>query len=289
MNAAAQYDRYMGRWSRLVAEKFVTWLAPPAQQRWLDVGCGTGALSSAIVELASPGHVSGIDPDREYIARASAGAKAQCAFRTGDVASLARFRTPAFDFAVSGLALNQFPDPGAGLRHMARATRAGGTIAAYVWDFAEGMRLFRVVWDAAASLDPAARALDPGRVYAICRPTPLRKIFRQCGLRDVRCRALSATMHFESFDEFWRPLQEGHGRNGAYVTSLSGDQRRSLRDRLREALPVRADGSIRLEAKAWAIRGTVAKAAQNSSSGDPEARREPLRRRRAGSQSVRRH
>ncbi len=257
MDPGARYERYMGRWSRLIARQFVAWLAPAQRGRWLDVGCGTGALSSVIAELAAPSCVRGIDPDAEYIDYARAGASTPCEFQAGDVASLSKLHAPAFDYAICGLALNQFPDPTAGLRHMAGATHAGGTVAAYVWDFAEGMGLFRVVWDAARSLDPAARAGDPGEAFPICRPQPLREAFRDCGLRQVRWKALSTTMDFASFEEFWEPMQAGHGRNGAYVASLPAGQRLRLRDRVRAALSIRTDGSLRLTARAWAVRGDV--------------------------------
>jgi hypothetical protein len=45
---------------------------------------------------------------------------------------------------------------------MRRATRGGGTVAAYVWDYAGKMQMMRYFWDAAAALDPAAVELDEG-------------------------------------------------------------------------------------------------------------------------------
>ncbi|MCM2272867.1 MAG: SAM-dependent methyltransferase, partial [candidate division Zixibacteria bacterium] len=43
------YERFMGRWSRVIARRFLDWLAPSEGLKWLDVGCGSGALSEAIL------------------------------------------------------------------------------------------------------------------------------------------------------------------------------------------------------------------------------------------------
>ncbi|MCA1715506.1 MAG: methyltransferase domain-containing protein [Actinobacteria bacterium] len=249
------YERYVGRWSRLVAREFLRWLEIPPDKRWLDVGCGTGALSQTILELASPEEVRGVDPSRGYAAHAGkAIADARARFLTGDARALP-FGAARFDVVVSGLVLNFVPEPGEAVAEMTRVTRLGGTVAAYVWDYAGRMQLMRHFWEAAAALDPEASELDEGRRFPLCRPEPLSELFRAAGLRNVEVRAIDVPTHFEDFEDYWSPFLGGQGPAPGYAASLSEALRGTLRERLRASLPTAADGSIRLIARAWAVRG----------------------------------
>ena len=250
------YEPYVGRWSRAVARQFLAWLAVPSGGRWLDVGCGTGALSGVILEGASPREVMGIDPSAAYVAYArSRVPDPRARFEVGDAAALP-FKTETFDAVVSGLVLNFVSDPIAAVMEMTRVTRPGGTVGAYVWDYAGEMELMRRFWDAAVALNPAACALDEGeRFGAICRPEVLSDLFRNVGLRRVEARAVDVLTPFRDFDDFWGPFLGGQGPAPGYVVALSEDRRAALRERIRADLPIAADGSIRLVARAWAVRG----------------------------------
>jgi hypothetical protein len=144
------------------------------------------------------------------------------------------------------------------MAEMARVTGRGGTIAAYVWDYAEGMQLIRFFWDAAVALDPAAARMDEGPRFPLCRPDALVQLFAAAGLQRVEVTAIDIPTPFASFDDYWRPFLGGQGPAPAYAMALDEAARARLRDRLRERLPAQADGSIRLTARAWAARGTVA-------------------------------
>lgn len=250
-----RYDALMGRWSRMMASRFVTWLAPRPQNRWLDVGCGTGALTAAILQHAAPSAVWGIDPDREYVRRARAAIPdSRCRFEVGQAESLPE-ELHGVDYVTSGLVLNQLADPAAGLGQMVRVTRPGGTISAYVWDFARGMQLARRFWDAAQEFDPVAAALDQARAFPLCHPDRLRQLFVASGLNAVDVRALEIPTVFRDFDDYWVPFETGHGRASDYINTLSPQHRVRLRERLRNVLAARPDGSIALIARAWAIVG----------------------------------
>ncbi len=252
---AVAYERRMGRWSRLAARAFLSWLAVPEGARWLDVGCGTGALSDVILRLAAPRSVKGIDVwasgvrfARERIADPRA------AFEVGDAQALAE-ETGAFDAAVSGLVLHFVAEPARAMAEMARVIRPGGTAAVYVWDFADKMEMFRRFWDEAAALDPKAAALDPARQFPVLGRGELTALLAGPGLRRVEVREIEVAMRFRDFDDYWLPFVDGQGSAPDYLRSLPAEAAARLSDRLRARLPAAADGSIGLVARAWAARG----------------------------------
>ncbi len=251
----AAYEPYVGRWSRLVARDFLRWLALPAGYSWLDVGCGTGALSETILHTAAPGSVKGIDRSAGFSAYARARIRDERAqFEVGDAEALP-VENASFDAVVSGLVLNFVSQPAQMVAEMARAAKPGGMVSAYVWDYAGKMQFMRHFWNAAAALDSAAYDLDEGRRFPLCQPAPLAELFQNAGLRSVETHPIDIATDFRDFDDFWSPFLGGQGPAPGYVMSLSEDRRTALRDRLRAALPFALDGSIPLVARAWAVRG----------------------------------
>jgi SAM-dependent methyltransferase len=250
------YEPYVGRWSRLVARELVEWLAVAGGGAWLDVGCGTGALGQAVLGAADPAAVVGLDPSIGFVAHARARlADPRARFVVADARALP-VAGARFDAVVSGLVLNFVPDPGTAVREMARATRPGGRVAAYVWDYAGRMELIRRFWDAAAALDPAAAALDEGRRFPICQPAPLARLFQDAGLAEVEVRPIEVPTRFRDFDDFWSPFLGGQGPAPGYAMALDEPRRAALREELRARLPAAPDGSIALVARAWAVHGS---------------------------------
>jgi SAM-dependent methyltransferase len=248
-------EQYVGRWSRLVAREFLAWLGVPPGRRWLDVGCGPGALVEAILRDVAPAAVDGVDRSEGYVAHARAHVTdPRARFVVGDAQALPSPSIP-YDAVVSGLVLNFLPAPERALAEMVGVTRPGGTVAAYVWDYAGRMEMMRHFWDAAAALDPAAGPLDEGRRFPLCQPEALAALFRAAGLDGVEARAVDVPTAFRDFDDYWSPFLGGQGPAPGYAKSLDPARLAALRDRIRERLPVRADGSIHLTARAWAARG----------------------------------
>jgi hypothetical protein len=159
---------------------------------------------------------------------------------------------------VAGLVLNFVPDQRAALLEMARVTGKGGTIAAYVWDYAGKMELMRFFWDAAVELDADAAKLDEGVRFPLCRPGALKTLFASTGLEEVEVKPIDIPTPFANFDDYWQPFLGGQGPAPAYAMSLDETARARLQDRIRERLPPGADGSISLTARAWAARACVA-------------------------------
>lgn len=244
----------MGRWSRLVAPGFVDWLAIAPGGVWLDVGCGTGALSAAIDDLAAPMAITGVDSSPELLAPVSDPLVVTTTDHVvGDAVSLP-FSEGIFDVAVSGLVLDALPDPLAALREQARVVAADGIVAAYVWDYADGMHLLRHFWDAARQVALSAVALDEAVRFPHANPVGLARLFEVAGLDPLESTSFEVRTVFADFEELWLAFELGQGPAPRFLAGLEDGQRASLRVRLRASVPVADDGSISLSARAWAIR-----------------------------------
>jgi SAM-dependent methyltransferase len=252
--SGARYDQWMGRWSRLVAQEFVKWLALPAGLRWLDVCCGSGVITEAIVERNVPATVVGMDASAEQIRFARQHrAHPNVIFDTADAMALP-FSDSSFDVVVCGLGLNFLPSPGKALEEFCRVTRPGGTIAVYVWDYAHGARFLREFWDAAIAIDREAATFDQAYRFPMCTQEGLRSLFEQAKLEGLTPHALDVITRFTSFDDYWEPLLTGQGSAPGYLAARAQQTQTAIRERLRTVLPANSQGAIELPARAWAMR-----------------------------------
>lgn len=252
--SADAYERFMGRWSRELARSFVLWLDVPVGRHWLEVGCGTGALTSRILEIGLPASVVSTDPSPQFIAYARAThPDDRVEFFVAGVDDLPS-RSAGYDVVLSSLVLNFLPDPTKALREMGSRATEDGMVAACVWDYAGGMEFLRRFWDAAVELDPAARRHDEGARFPICSPAALEAAFRAAGFPHVKVEALEIPTPFHDFDDYWMPFVGGPGPAPGYLASLPEQKQQELARRLSDTLPRHADGSILLNARAWAAR-----------------------------------
>jgi SAM-dependent methyltransferase len=252
--SGAAYEQWMGRWSRLLAQEFLKWLNVPAGLRWLDVCCGSGIVTQAIVERTAPASVVGVDasPGQISFARQHR-AHADVSFETAD-ATVLPFPDSSFDITVCGLGLNFIPSPDRALQEFCRVTRAGGTVVVYVWDYAHGARFVREFWDAATAIDSEAATFDQAFRFPMCTQDGLRSLFAQAKLEDVSLYALEIVTRFTSFDDYWEPFRTGQGSAPNYLASRDQQIQAAIRERLKSALPTNTQGAIELPARAWAIR-----------------------------------
>ena len=252
--SGADYDQWMGRWSRLLAHEFLKWLNLPASLRWIDVCCGSGVVTEAIAEDCMPVNVVGVDVSPEQVSFARQyRSSPSVAFHVQDAMALP-FGDASFDVAVSGLGLNYIPNPVRGLEELRRVVRPGGTVAAYIWDYAQGARFLREFWDAAASVDDEAAGFDQARRFPICTQEGLRDLFHHARLADLSTHALNIVTRFSSFDDFWQPLLTGQGSAPNYLTTRDPQIQTAIRERLKATLTLNAQGAIELPARAWAVR-----------------------------------
>lgn len=253
--ASDAYERFMGRWSRLLAPLLVEFAGVVDGDRVLDVGTGTGSLASAVAARRPTAAVTGIDPSEAFIAQARGNVESQrIRFEVGDAQNL-RFPDASFDAVLSMLVMNFIPDHEKALAEMRRVARPRGRISACVWDYDAGMRSLRIFWDEAVALDARTAAKDE-RHMKLSRQGQLGALWRAAGLLEVEETPLVIEQQFQSFDDYWSPFLEGVGPAGAYVVSLPEDRRAELSGRLKRRLIAdRSDGPFALQARAWSVRG----------------------------------
>jgi ubiquinone/menaquinone biosynthesis C-methylase UbiE len=252
--SGSHYDQWMGRWSRLLAYEFLQWLNLPGGLRWLDVCCGSGVITEAIVERNAPASIVGIDASPEQINFARQHrAHPNVSFETGDAMSLP-FPDATFDAVVCGLGLHYISNPVEALKEFCRVTAPAGTIAVYLWDYAQGARFLREFWDAAVAVDHEAASFDQAHRFPMCNPEGLQSLFEQAGLKHTSHHALEIVTHFTSFEDYWAPLLTGQGSAPNYLATRDKKIQTAIRERLRAALPTDSRGAIDLPAQAWAIR-----------------------------------
>ena len=254
---ADAYEAYMGRWSLPMANGVLQWLLPQPNLDWLDVGCGTGALTSAILDQAAPRSITGIDPSADFLTSArSQIADFRAHFAVATAADLL-FPTASFDIAIAGLVLHLIQDPSSAVQEMSRVVRPAGTVAAYVWDFTGEQQFTHAFWNVATELDPAAAAFDPAVHTNLCAREPLAELFRAAGLHQVAVESLAMPVVFRDFNDFWLPhLLKGSPPVQRYTATLNEPALARLRERLLVTLPLAADGTLPLLGRVWAARGT---------------------------------
>lgn len=251
-NVGRSYENYMGRWSRKIARRFIDRMAPPRDADWLEIGCGTGALTETVLSEARPRSILATDRSADFVAHAQARIDDDRArFETAEATRLPCPDGSA-DIVTSALVFNFIPDRPAALAEMRRVLRPGGMIAFYVWDYpGGGIGFIDTFWKAAADLDPAAAELDEGARFPFCTPGGLARICRDAGLPDPEVDAIEVAARFEDFEAFWHPFTLGAGPAPGYVQSLPDEGRLRLRDHL--AARLGTDGPLSFPARAWAV------------------------------------
>jgi SAM-dependent methyltransferase len=250
--SAEAYDRYVGRYGRALARAHVHAAGVEPGDVVLDVGCGPGALTESLASITGSANVTAIDPSPEFVEACRArvpGADVRVA-TAEHMPDLGR----TFDAVMSQLVVNFMTDAEAGVAAMRDATRAGGTVASCVWDYADGMTMLRAFWDAALERDPDAP--DEARTMRYCSPDELRSLWEGAGLAEVETDELVVGAEYDDFDDLWAPFLAGVGPGGAYVAALAPAEQLSLREAYRQHLGS-PSAAFTLSARAWFVRGSA--------------------------------
>lgn len=252
-SAGQNYEHYMGRWSRQMATEFLRWLSPPRRADWLEIGCGTGALTAALLSDCNPKSILAIEPSVDFIAYArSMVIDKRVTFQMANAGKLPA-PNAVMDVVTSALVLNFIPDRLAALAEMKRVLKPGGLLSFYVWDYpGGGMGFIDEFWKAAAAIDEKAKEIDEAARFPFCTRDGLDTLCREAGLPASSIEPLEIETVFPDFDSFWRPFTLGAGPAPSYCLSLPGDRRARLKAKLAEKLG--GEGPLRLIGRAWAVK-----------------------------------
>lgn len=248
------YERFMGRWSRLAGQQFLTWLDAPMGKSWLDVGCGNGAFTEEIFLHAAPSAVVGIDPSEGQLAFArkrlgTPGAK----YQLSGAAPLP-FGDASFDVTDMALVIAFVPDPALAVAEMARVTKPGGIVASYMWDLpAYGVPLSQMMRAMQQVGCPTAQ--PPNAAFSSMEPK--RQLWIDAGLKSVESTVIRITVSFKDFEDFWECNTLPLGPQAKIIQNLSAETKEKLRAQLQKSLPIAPDGRIAFESFANAVKGIV--------------------------------
>lgn len=250
------YEFFMGRWSSLMAVEFLNWLNIDSSKMWLEIGCGTGALSESIIDKAKVQKLICIEPSMAFLNAAKNRVGQEVEFILGDASDLP-VESNSMDVIVSGLALNFFSDLDKALDEMKRVAVNGATLAAYVWDYSGRMDFLRIFWDAAINIDPEAISFDEAIRFPICNEINLQALFNRNGYKDSEVVALDIKTVFKDFNDFWDPFLGRQGPAPGYYNSLEKEKQEALRCLIQKKIKYEKDGSINMIARSFAIRSIV--------------------------------
>lgn len=253
------YEAFMGRWSARLAPSFLRFAGVGDGWQVLDVGCGTGNLTRALVASGDRIRATGIDPTADYVAFArEALPHPRARFLTGTAEQLP-FADGSFDAALALLVLQDFGDARRAVLEMTRVVRPGGVVAACTWDFRDGLPMFQLLWQAAETVAAEAvsrhRDANPSRQRS--GPADLQVLWRDCRLPGIETQALELSMPFASFDDYWRPFLGGATRTCRFAAAADAETGGALKSALAGSITAKPDGSFDLPARAWAVKGTV--------------------------------
>ena len=254
------YERFMGRWSARLAPLFVRFVGVKDEHRILDVGCGTGSLSRALLASGKTIRVDGVDPVADYVSFARQTTPSPRAEFTVAPGHALPFANATFDAALTLLVLQDVAAPNRTVGEMARVTRTGGPVAACQWDFRDGLPMLSLMWQAAEAVAPDAVARHhtgkPERPCGRADLTELAELWTRSELSKVRTTSLELSMEFSSFDDFWAPFLGGATSTSTLAAAINEESGGALATELRNMIPkMRPDGSFVLPARAWAVAG----------------------------------
>ena len=245
--AAEAYDRFMGRYSRLLSPQLADLAGVRDGLRALDVGCGPGALTAELVTRLGAAAVAAVDPSAPFVAAARERYPGVQVLRAS--AEHLPFPDRTFDASLAQLVVHFMADPVAGLAEMARVTRRGGVVAACVWDHGGGLGPLGLFWRPARELDPD---IDDESQLPGVREGHLAELFEAAGLHEVEETVLWVSVEHPTFEAWWEPFTNGVGPAGSYLASLSADRQVELREACRTVVPT---APFVVTARAWAARG----------------------------------
>lgn len=248
------YEMYVGRWSKLISASFIDWLNPTSKLRWLEIGCGTGALTKTINEKCQPAYLLAVDKSDSYLkaARENVGS-GNISFLSADLSS--HPLSEEFDHITSGLVLNFIPQVQEMLKGLMNNLKNGGQMSSFVWDYGGHYQPMRHFWEAAKEVAKGVEKYDAGIKFDLCKKENLTQLFKTIGLTDVQFTAIEHIATFRDFDDYWLPIASAQGSVTEFISTLTDAQKSDLKAIIKQRLPIAFNGEIKLIISALAVKG----------------------------------
>lgn len=249
------YEMYIGRWSKLISSDFVSWLNPKSKLKWLEIGCGAGALTKVIAGRCSPSYLLAVDKSDNYLeeAKKSINSSNNISFLNADLNSYSF--NEEFHHITSGLVLNFLPGVRELLKPIMNNLKSRGQLSSFVWDYGGHYQPMRHFWDAAKEVIAGAETFDAGRRFSICTKEKLTRLFEELNLYDVQCTTIEKIATFENFDDYWLPIASAQGSVTEFMSTLTETERDELKENLKRRLPIALNSEIKLIISALAVKG----------------------------------
>jgi ubiquinone/menaquinone biosynthesis C-methylase UbiE len=205
------YDQFTGRWSRLFVPLVLGAADIQTGDRVLDVATGTGEAAVAIIQAIGPsGHLIGADIAPAMLESARGRLKEQAFLRVAADGQALPFADGTFDAVVCQLGLQFFPNPGLGLGEFRRVLRDGGRAGICVISTPDRAPMWGVLADVLGRLLPEQRPIVQ-LSFSLADPARLESLLSSAGFQGVRVERQTREGSFDSFDEYWEPIQAGIG------------------------------------------------------------------------------
>jgi trans-aconitate methyltransferase len=248
------YEMYVGRWSNLVSIDFVDWLNSQSKLKWLEIGCGTGALTKVIAEKCLPSYLLAIDKSDNYLEKAKENVNSSnVSFLNADLSSYRL--NEEFHHITSGLVLNFVPQIEELLRYVMNNLKSGGQMSSFVWDYGGHYQPMRHFWGAAKEVTSGVEKFDAGIKFKICTKEKLIQLFESLGLKDVQCTTIERIATFQDFNDYWLPIASAQGSVTEYMSTLTDTEKDKLKENIKRRLPIAFNGEIKLIISALAVKG----------------------------------
>jgi SAM-dependent methyltransferase len=145
------------------------------------------------------------------------------------------FRDACFDAILCQLGLMFFPDPTRGLAEARRVLRSGRCAAVCVISSPEKAPMWGVLAETLCRYLPG-RAKELRLSFELADAERLLDMFNAAGFQDVRVRRETREGVYESFEEYWAPIESGTGLMPQAYLSLPKATRNEVRDEVCERL-----------------------------------------------------